>query len=201
MIPREIPKKIRPTGTRPNGLVTELVFWPALTCVLSPRRGFQPTTTHLVYSPGRLAHPAAGFPKDAVSVSPSPWGEGWDEGGRKKDFLLPYSRSRASRSSISAKTCSAGIPRPGFLSASSARRSSSAICSGVSSSSKSPNSISMVSIKSRRSVSGIRRSSSRISALLMPSIYADGSPMQAGFRASRFTLHDSRLPRLAPRHP
>jgi len=41
------------------------------------------------------------------------------------------------RSSISAKTCSTGLPRPGFFSASSARRSSSATCSGVSSGSNS----------------------------------------------------------------
>jgi hypothetical protein len=38
-----------------------------------------------------------------------------------------------SRSSISANTWSTGVPRPGCLSASSARRSSSAACSGISS--------------------------------------------------------------------
>lgn len=71
-----------------------------------------------------------------------------------------------SRCLISAETCSTGVPRPGLASASSALRSSSATCSGVSSSSKPPNSLSMVSTNSRRSASGIRRNSSRISAVL-----------------------------------
>src|SRR5580704_10244846 len=56
----------------------QLVFWPALTCVLSPRRGFQPATL-LVCPTDRPTCPVAGFSKDAGSVSPSPWGEGRDE--------------------------------------------------------------------------------------------------------------------------
>ena len=85
------------------------------------------------------------------------------------------------RFSISATTSSSGRQRSGCASALSARRSSSAISLGVSSSSKSPNSISMVSTSSRRSASGIRRSSSRISALLMATIYPVDSPAQATF--------------------
>ncbi len=76
-----------------------------------------------------------------------------------------------SRSSISAKTCSTGFPRPGCFNASSARRSSSAICSSVSSSA---NSSSIWPTSSRRSASGIRRICSRISVALtrlsLPSI-------------------------------
>ncbi len=37
MIPREILKKIRQIELRTNRIVTESVFWPALTCVLSPQ--------------------------------------------------------------------------------------------------------------------------------------------------------------------
>ncbi len=98
MIPREILKKIRQIEIRTNRLVTEfaagarldggiqLVFWPALTCVLSPRRGFQPVTLPLCPAV-RPANPIAGFSKDAGSVSPSPWGEGRDEGGRETNFI------------------------------------------------------------------------------------------------------------------
>jgi len=99
----------------------------------------------------------------------------------------------AKRRWISADTSSMGVPRPGFFKASFARRSSSAICSGVNSSLKSPNSISMISTSSRRSTSGIRRNSSRISALLMPLIYSRETRRQAAFvRPSRFTHHVSR---------
>jgi hypothetical protein len=241
------------------------VFWFALTCVLSPRRGFHPVTFS-VESAARPNHPTAGYSKDAGSVSPSPWGEGRDEGGRKTN--LPESKSLQSlderigipagmpdgehtnfiafdpeinsvfesghprlanesgfflkkfgvlfdafkqrqkfgveflsqarlplfipfqslkivkvggrfepqplhfqpkRLRASSRTCSNGIPSRGFLLNSSARRSSSAFCSGVIVSSKSPNSRSMVSTSSRRSISGIRRSSSRISVALMES--------------------------------
>jgi|SRR5665213_2468269 len=92
-----------------------------------------------------------------------------------------FFRREASRSSISAKTCSAGIPRPGFFRASSARRSSSAICSGVSSSSNSVNSSKICWTVSRRSFSGIRRSSSRIPVALMAAIYSFDLFVQAEF--------------------
>src|SRR5664279_1824277 len=251
MIPREIHKKIRQTEIRTNRVVTgfaagarhgeknQLVFWPALTCVLSPGRGFQPVT--LSISPAvHPANPVAGISKDAGSDSPSPWGEGRDEGGRETNFpltglsfqppaqlrriprpmpdsknfdftmfdvdgevnrvrprfghfgfprqccrqpksfrvlsqslqkrlkfiiksqtnasfaffipvhsLIPFQFGFGLRNDferhflarrrflISAETSSMGVPRPGCFNASSARRSSSAICSGVSSSSKS----------------------------------------------------------------
>ena|ERR1035437_3564803 len=96
MIPREILKKIRQIELCTNRLVTEfaagahvwgenqLVFRPALTCVLSPGRGFRPIT--LSARPTvRPTNPVAGFFRVAGSVSPSPWGEGRDEGGRAID--------------------------------------------------------------------------------------------------------------------
>jgi len=263
----------------------QLVFLSALTCVLSPRRGFQPVAFSK-YPAVLPFNPAADLSKDAGRVSPSPWGEGRDEGERKSNFPPPVvslqppaqfrgisravpdgqhfdflmlrvdgevnrvrPRSRhcgfvrqpacqpetfrlpgkglkcfangnvqsladpgfaliiehhglipvafgvgpnydreghflaRRRSWISVKTCSTGFPRPGCFNASSARRSSSAFCSAVSSSLKSPNSKSMVSISSRRSGSGIRRNSSRISVLLMASIYSVEMPVQATFLA------------------
>ena len=87
MIPREILKKIRQIEIRANRVVTELVFWSTLTCVLSPKRGLQPVTRS-VYLPVRSTNPVAGFSKDAVRVSPSPWGEGRDEGGQEANFAL-----------------------------------------------------------------------------------------------------------------
>ena len=72
-------------------------------------------------------------------------------------------------SSISSRNCPQGTPRPGFLSASSARRSSSAICSGVNSSSS--HSLRICSAISRRSRAGKRRSCSIISVALMPPSY------------------------------
>ena len=300
MIPRKILKKARQPESLTNNIVSnpatarlgeknQFVFWPALTCILSPRRGFQPVTLS-VNSPIGPANPANRSSQDAGSVSPSPWGEDRDEGGGKTDlsaagallqspmqfrriarsvpnrqhfdfavfrvdgevnrigprrwyfgfvrqprgakktlrllcqrvknstngkveamtdsrlaFIIPnhsfapvplcvsLNHDREShflarrRSSISANTWSTGFPRPGCLSASSARRSSSAICSGVSSSLKSPNSKSMVSTSSRRSASGIRRSSSRISVLLTGLICSFGLPAQERFsvRANR----------------
>ena len=78
-------------GLRPQprsvGGKNQLVTWPALTCVLSPRRGFQPATLSLCLAI-RPINPVAVFSKDAGSVSPSPWGEGRDEGGRETNFSL-----------------------------------------------------------------------------------------------------------------
>jgi len=111
--------------------------------------------------------------------------------GRFEPHPLHFQPKRLRASS---RTCSNGIPSRGFSRNSSARRSSSAFCSGVSSSLKSPNSKSMVSTSSRRSASGIRRSSSRISVLLMAAIYSFDLSAQAGFSASRITHHASRHP-------
>ena len=83
--------------------------------------------------------------------------------------------------SMSATTSSSGRHRSGCARARSARRSSSAICSSVSSSSNPPNSRSIASTSSRRSASGIRRNSSRISALLMGTTYRAAAPVQAMF--------------------
>ncbi len=57
----------------------------------------------------------------------------WDSLSLRPQPSSVYFRRSANRFSISAKTSSMGLPRPGFFSASSARRSSSSICSGVSS--------------------------------------------------------------------
>jgi hypothetical protein len=51
------------------------VFWPALTCVLAPRRGFHPVTLP-VYPAVSPANPGEGFSKDTGSISASFWGEG-----------------------------------------------------------------------------------------------------------------------------
>ena len=73
---------------------------------------------------------------------------------------------------ISAETSSAGVPRPGCFKASSARRSSSAICSGVKSGSiqpsSSPYSSQTFSMNARFSSVGIGRICSMRSAALMP---------------------------------
>src|ERR1035437_11044497 len=112
MIPREIRKKIRQIELCTNRLVTEfaagahvwgenqLVFRPALTCVLSPGRGFRPIT--LSARPTvRPTNPVAGFFRVAGSVSPSPWGEGRDEGGRGTN----YWNEKAHNSFQEAKCC------------------------------------------------------------------------------------------------
>src|SRR3989440_10965462 len=117
--------------------------------------------------------------------------------GRENDFALHAARRAFKRCLASARTCSHGIPALGFFRSSSARRSNSAICSGVSLSSKSPNSSSMVSTSSRRSASGILRSSSRISVLLMTLIYLADFLAQAWILAranSSFVIRHSSFP-------
>ena len=89
------------------------------------------------------------------------------------------------RSSISRKTSSKGLPRSGWAKACSARRSSSANCSGVSSdpmlSDASPNSSMIKSTRSRCSSGGNPRILSRISAALMEQVYLHRGHKQAGF--------------------
>jgi hypothetical protein len=102
-----------------NGLVS----LSALTCFLSFGRGFRPGTIS-GYSTGNVNNPGAGFPRESGSVSPSPWGEGRDEGGRHANsFHFKPKRLRAT-----SRICSKGIPELGSLRNSSARRSSSAAC-------------------------------------------------------------------------
>jgi len=105
-----------------------------------------------------------------------------------------FFRRAASRSSTLANTCSAGIPECGFLRNSSARRSNSAICSGVNSSSYSVNSSKICWTSSRRSFLGKFLMRSRISSAVMAAIYPVDLPAQAGFSASRITHHASRHP-------
>ena len=104
-------------------------------------------------------------------------------GHRSEDDHAFHALRDFRRSFSSACTASQGIPRSGCCRSSSARRSNSVICSGESSSLKLPNSKSMVSTSSRRSASGIRRSSSRISALLMGQNFWRPICPQAGFSA------------------
>jgi hypothetical protein len=79
----------RAPAVSPRGI--QLLFSPALTCVLSPRRGFQPFTFPAPPT-GLLSNPAAIITKESESISPSPWGEGRDEGGRKTNFRQPAIR-------------------------------------------------------------------------------------------------------------
>ncbi len=81
-----------------------------------------------------------------------------------------------SRVAISANICPAGLPRPGFPRASSARRSSSAVSSGVKPTSSPANSSRNCSTTSRRSSGGSLRICSTISVALTPSTYQSSPP-------------------------
>lgn len=101
------------------------------------------------------------------------------------------------RFSMSATTSPSGRQRSGCSKACWARRSSSAICSGVKSGSY-PSSV-MISQKScaslMRSSCGRAFAASRISVVLMPAIYRTNSPAQAQFFvawASPFVIPNSR---------
>ena len=97
--------------------------------------------------------------------------------------------------SVSSRSCSQGMPRPGFFSASSARRSSSAICSGVSVSAKSSSAKSRICSKAkRRSSSGSLQNYSTTWVALMAAIYSFDLTVQAGVSPSRITHHASRHP-------
>jgi len=80
-----------------------------------------------------------------------------------------------------ASTCSQGIPSRGFFSKSARRRSSSADCSGVSSSSKAPNFSQTISATACCSARGKCSICSRISVALMALIYSVDSLVQARF--------------------
>jgi len=183
MIPRDILKKIRQIEIRTNLVVTGSGERTRPGC--SQRR------------PRRWPLRGARVPTNSVVLPRNVRREGAPN--RSRGGCAPHGsqqhpvhfRRSAKRLSNSAKTCSAGMPPFGFFRSSSARRSSSAFCSGVSSSSESPNSKSMVSTSSRLSASGIRRSSSRISVLLMAAIYSFALSAQARFFrrfAKRFSI-------------
>jgi hypothetical protein len=83
------PRERRAPAASERGI--QLVFSPALTCALSTRRGFQPFT--FPASPtGLLSNPTAILTKESASISPSPWREGQDEGGRNTNFRQPAIR-------------------------------------------------------------------------------------------------------------
>ena len=94
-----------------------------------------------------------------------------------------------SRFLISAETSSIGVPRPGCVSASSARRSSSAICSGVSSSSNLPRSDSKTS---RCSSNGSLSICSNTWAALMATIYSFEPRAQTAFSPHLVAPHAPR---------
>jgi hypothetical protein len=158
MIPREILKKIRQIELRTNRLVTESAERGCPSRSTSALSGaFEISCAH------STVQPAAGGTPALLSLTPgfSPVtgdGESFNRfngfsrarkplkrlkfagcvhTGLKPGFnervYAEHARRSANRFSISAKTSSIGWPRPGCFSASSARRSSSSICSGVSS--------------------------------------------------------------------
>ena len=98
--------------------------------------------------------------------------------GLRNDVECHFLASR--RFLISAETSSTGVPRPGFFSASSARRSSSAICSGVSASSKLSNFSRRRSKTSRCSSNGSFSTCSKTWVALMAELYAFDLLAQAG---------------------
>jgi len=99
-------------------------------------------------------------------------------GGLKNERAVHH---QPKRRRISALTCSNGTPARGFFSKSASRRSNSAACSGVNSSSKSPNSSQTFSATSYCSAGGSRRICSNISDALMTLIYPVGASVQAEF--------------------
>jgi hypothetical protein len=47
----------------------------------------EPPLRDFCFPNNRLANPVAGISKDAETISPSPWGEGRDEGGQSNHYL------------------------------------------------------------------------------------------------------------------
>jgi hypothetical protein len=214
MIPREILKKIRQIELRTNHLVSGTVGEHACsgrgrtrisqifsTIIARARNGAK---KEMVFWPG-VNNPATNLSKGAGSVSPSPWGEGRDEGGCKTNFPLAFASLQPltqlhripKRFRMSALTCSHGIPSWGFFSKSARRRSSSAVCSGVKSGfphpSSSPYSSNTRSTNARFSSVGIGRICSMSSVALMSSIYPVVGRAQLKISYSSFILHPSAL--------
>ena len=99
------------------------------------------------------------------------------------------------------RTCSHGFESWGFLRNSSARRSNSACCSGVSSASASPNSAQPCSATSYCSSGGNRRICSSISTALMPLTYRAHCRAQADLRPRVQIARRGCPPHLAFAHP
>jgi hypothetical protein len=102
------------------------------------------------------------------------------------DFDCEAHRFARRPASNSAKTCSADFPRPGFFKASSARQSSSATCSGVSSGSLPSSAIESHNscASSMRSFNGKDLAALKISVALMPASYPRPVATQAAFRST-----------------
>jgi hypothetical protein len=66
-------------------VLNDFVWTLALTCVLSPGERISPVMLSVGVDDWPT-NPALGYSKDAGNVSPSPWGEGRDEGGRQTNF-------------------------------------------------------------------------------------------------------------------
>jgi hypothetical protein len=107
-------------------------------------------------------------------------------GKRREDDRACHALRDFKRSWSSTCTISHGIPRSGCCRNSSVRRSSSAICSDVSSSSKRSRNCSKTS---RCSATGSFSICSNTWAALIAEIYSFQLVVQAGFSASRFTFH------------
>ncbi len=105
-------------------------------------------------------------------------------GNDSKRHFRPENRCR-----ISVKIRSAGFPRPGCFNASSARRSSSAICPGESSVSASANSLRIRSKTSRCSAAVSLRNCSTTSVALMPGNYRISPHRQSSHWFEGKTLH------------
>ncbi len=168
-------KRFRIPAWMPNGQYTDLIaFYPEINSVfetwhlrLANKSGFLLKKVRILFDTFKQCHKfGVKFPAQTRLPRLIPiQGLKVIQVGRRFEPQASYFQPKRLRAS--SRTCSNGIPSPGFLLNSSARRSSSDFCSGVSSSSKSPNSKSISSTSARRSASGIRRNSSRISDLLI----------------------------------
>jgi hypothetical protein len=138
MIPHRILKKIRQIEIRANRLVTESLagasFQPPARFCRIPCA--VPDGNHLDFSVHFVDHEV-----NRVRPTMNSRLAGFASGCRKSKWLKRRFRVVDDPkahflyfASVSSRSCSQGMPRPGFSSASSARRSSSAISSGVSSS-------------------------------------------------------------------
>jgi hypothetical protein len=53
----------------------------------------EPPLRDFCFPNNRLANPVAGISKDAETISPSPWGEGRDEGGQSNHYLPRWEKA------------------------------------------------------------------------------------------------------------
>ncbi len=150
MIPREILKKIRQIEIRTNRVVTEFAergqfrrtgVAPVSNSKTAALAESAATATPSFQTAGKIledgdrrdACPTPRTRRSSPAISKAFASHHALRLGLRPQPRSVYFRRSANRFSILATTSSIGVPRPGFFSASSARRSSSSICSGVSS--------------------------------------------------------------------